>query len=210
MYHERAQGRHLTRRHRRPDHIPDPRGRPVIIGVKNHIDINRTSGRHPQGVSVITEIDPIGTHQRHRSGFYDGLVVGEVCAPVARDLDWRLDAGADCVDCDLFTGLRGPAVYSCGLVDPAPGAPAGSDPLNVGAADLDTYSPARLMLRGQLDPEVLKLIPLRSVSLKMRMSPVPLSRRQTLDPDRTLASGKLSGSRCVLAAFHAHFTLAGC
>ena len=63
------------------------------------------------------------------------------------------------------------------------------------------------MLRGQLDPEVLKLIPLRSVSLKMRMSPVPLSRRQTLDPDRTLASGKLSGSRCVLAAFHAHFTL---
>ena len=72
---------------------------------------------------------------------------------------------------------------------------------------LDTYSPARLMLRGQLAPEVLKLIPLRSVSLKMRMSPVPLSRRQTLDPDRTLASGKLSGSRCVLAAFHAHFTL---
>ena len=72
---------------------------------------------------------------------------------------------------------------------------------------LDTYSPARLMLRGQLDPEVLKLIPLRSVSLKMRMSPVPLSRRQTVDPDRTLASGKLSGSRCVLAAFHAHFTL---
>ena len=72
---------------------------------------------------------------------------------------------------------------------------------------LDTYTPARLMLRGQLDPEVLKLIPLRSVSLKMRMSPVPLSRRQTLDPDRTLASGKLSGSRCVLAAFHAHFTL---
>ena len=71
---------------------------------------------------------------------------------------------------------------------------------------LDTYSPARLMLRGQLDPEVLKLIPLRSVSLNMRMSPVPLSRRQTLDPDRTLASGKLSGSRCVLAAFHAHFT----
>ena len=57
---------------------------------------------------------------------------------------------------------------------------------------LDTYSPARLMLRGQLDPEVLKLIPLRSVSLKMRMSPVPLSRRQTVDPDRTLASGKLS------------------
>ena len=45
------------------------------------------------------------------------------------------------------------------------------------------------MLRGQLAPEVLKLIPLRSVSLKMRMSPVPLSRRQTLDPDRTLASG---------------------
>ena len=72
---------------------------------------------------------------------------------------------------------------------------------------LDTYSPARLILRGQLDPEVLKLIPLRSVSLKMRMSPVLLSRRQTLDPDRTLASGKLSGSRCVLAAFHAHFTL---
>ena len=72
---------------------------------------------------------------------------------------------------------------------------------------LDTYTPARFMLRGQLDPEVLKLIPLRSVSLKMRMSPVPLSRRQTLDPDRTLASGKLSGSRCVLAAFHAHFTL---
>ena len=72
---------------------------------------------------------------------------------------------------------------------------------------LDTYSPARLMLRGQLDPEVLKLIPLRSVSLKMRMSPVSLSRRQTLDPDRTLASGKLSGSRCVLAAFHSHFTL---
>ena len=70
----------------------------------------------------------------------------------------------------------------------------------------DTYSPARLMLRGQLDPEVLKLIPLRSVSLKMRMSPVPLSRRQTLDPDCTLASGKLSGSRCVLAAFHAHVT----
>ena len=63
------------------------------------------------------------------------------------------------------------------------------------------------MLRGQLDPEVLKLIPLRSVSLKMRMSPVPLSRRQTLDPDRTLASGKLFGSRCVLAAFHAHSTL---
>ena len=72
---------------------------------------------------------------------------------------------------------------------------------------LDTYSPARLMLRGQLDPEVLKLIPLRSVSLKIRMSPSPLSRRQTLDPDRTLASGKLSGSRCVLAAFHAHVTL---
>ena len=71
---------------------------------------------------------------------------------------------------------------------------------------LDTYSPARLMLRGQLDPEVLKLIPLRSVSLKIRMSPVALSRRQTLDPDRTLASGKLSGSRCVLAAFHAHVT----
>ena len=71
---------------------------------------------------------------------------------------------------------------------------------------LDTYSPARLMLRGQLDPEVLKLIPLRSVSLKIRMSPSPLSRRQTLDPDRTLASGKLSGSRCVLAAFHAHVT----
>ena len=72
---------------------------------------------------------------------------------------------------------------------------------------LDTYSPARLMLRGQLAPEVLKLIPLRSVSLKIRMSPSPLSRRQTLDPDRTLASGKLSGSRCVLAAFHAHVTL---
>ena len=71
----------------------------------------------------------------------------------------------------------------------------------------DTYNPARLMLRGQLAPEVLKLIPLRSVSLKMRMSPSPLSRRQTLDPDRTLASGKLSGSRCVLAAFHAHVTL---
>ena len=189
MYHERAQGRHLTRRYRRPDHIPDPRGRSVIIGVKNHIDINRTSGRHPQGVSVITEIDPIGTHRRHRGGFYDGLVVGEVYAPVARDLDGRLDAGADCVDCDLFTGLRGPAVYSCGLVGPAPMPPPARILSTSSPLILDTYSPARLMLRGQLDPEVLKLIPLRSVSLKIRMSPSPLSRRQTLDPDRTLASG---------------------
>ena len=111
----------------RPDHIPDPRGRPVIIGVKNHIDINRPTGRHSQGVSVIIEIDPIGTLRRPRGGFYDCLVVGEVYAPVARDLDGHLDAGADCVDRDLFTGLRGPAVYSCGLVGPAPGAPAGSD-----------------------------------------------------------------------------------
>ena len=70
----------------------------------------------------------------------------------------------------------------------------------------DTYSPARLMLRRQLDPAVMKLIPLRSSSLKMRMSPVPLSRRQTLDPEFTRASGRLSGSRCVLASFHSQFT----
>ena len=62
------------------------------------------------------------------------------------------------------------------------------------------------MLRGQLDPAVIKLIPLRSASLKMRMSPVPLSLCQTLDPEFTRASGKLSGSRCVLASFHSQFT----
>ena len=141
MYHERLQGHHLTRRYRRPGHSPESLGRSVIIGVKNHIDINRTSSRNPQGVSVSTEIDPIWTHQWHRRSFYDGLVVGEVYAPVARDLDGRLDAGADCVDRDLFTGLRGPAAYSRGLVDPAPGAAAGSDPLNVGGVDIRHIQP---------------------------------------------------------------------
>ena len=62
------------------------------------------------------------------------------------------------------------------------------------------------MLSGQLDPAVLKLIPLRSESLKMRMSPVPLSLCQTLDPEFTRASGKLPGSRCDLAAFHFQLT----
>ena len=62
------------------------------------------------------------------------------------------------------------------------------------------------MLSGQLPPAVLKFAPARSASLSILMSPVPLSRRQTLDPVCTRASGKLSGSRCVLLAFHSQFT----
>ena len=70
----------------------------------------------------------------------------------------------------------------------------------------DTYSPARLMLRGQLPPAVLKFIPARSASLSILMSPVPSSRRQTLDPVCTLASGRLLGSKCVLLVFQLQLT----
>ena len=141
-----------------------------------------------------------------RGGFYDGLVVGEVYAPVdvtSTGVSMLAPTASTVTSLPASEAQQFIAVGSSFL----PPVPPPARILSTSAPlILDTYSPARLMLKGQLAPEVLKLIPLRSVSLKMRMSPVPLSRRQTLDPDRTLASGKLSGSRCVLAAFHAHFT----
>ena len=70
----------------------------------------------------------------------------------------------------------------------------------------DTNSPGRLCLKDQLPAAVLKLHPLRSAVLNIRISPVPLPRRQTLDLASTRASGNLSGSRCVLLAFHSQFT----